>query len=241
MTGLFEPLTLKFGGTTIVLDADGGLFLPEHRLLAVADIHLEKGNAFARRGMPIPPYDTNATLDRLVRLCARHDAQTVVSMGDAFHDRAGPAGLEPGQVECLRALTQRYDWLWLAGNHDPQPWLGAGGLTETTIEIGPLTLVHEPGSSGKAFEIAGHLHPKARLRGRALGVSRPCFALDQQRLIMPAFGAYTGGLNVLDPAIATLLAASFSAVILGDKRLFRLPAAKLTPDPPRWQMVLENE
>jgi DNA ligase-associated metallophosphoesterase len=233
-------MEIRIGDETCRLDPDGGLFWPRHGLLAVADIHLEKGSAFARRGMPIPPYDTDATLERLAAMMARHRPSLLISMGDAFHDRHGPWSLPPASRDRLEILISSTRWIWLAGNHDPSPWEGLGGRAATTFSLDGLHFVHAPGSTRDGFEIAGHLHPKARLRGRSLGVSRPCFALGSDRLIMPAFGAYTGGLNVLDPAIASWFEGAFEAILLGDRKLYRLPSTRLTPDPPRWQLIDEE-
>ena len=207
----------------------GALYWPEHGLLAVADLHLEKGSSFAARGLLLPPYDSAATLERLTRLTAHYAPRAVIAMGDSFHDRGGPARLSADDRASLRALQRGRDWLWLTGNHDPEPAANIGGSFQETFALGALTFRHLP--TGADGEIAGHLHPVARVTHRGRCVSRRCFAADATRLVMPAFGAYTGGLNIRGAAFADLFGTlSFTAHMLGEDRLYAFAAKRCLPD-----------
>jgi hypothetical protein len=225
-------MRLELAGETLELDPSGLLVWPHRALVAVADLHLEKGSAYARRGRFLPPYDTHATLARLEAALDRLRPAVVVSIGDGFHDRRGPERLEPELAERLRRLTTGVDWVWVRGNHDPEPPVGLGGRPLPELRLDGLVLRHEPTGGRVVGEVAGHLHPKARVAARRLGVvRRPCFASDGGRLLLPAFGSFTGGLDVLDPAIAGLFPAGFAAYLLGEERVFRLPHGRLLPDP----------
>lgn len=220
------------GDARLELDATGALWWAAQGLLVVADLHLEKGSAFARRGSFLPPYDTLATLARLERLLARRRARTVVSLGDGFHDRRGPESLDPVAAARLRVITASADWLWVRGNHDPEPATGLGGRAVDAVEIAGVLFRHVPDGADRR-EVAGHLHPKARLVGSRRRMSRPCFAGDGRRLLLPAFGSFTGGLDVLDPAIAGLFPGGFDAFVLGEARVHRVPHHLLSRAPRR--------
>ncbi|MDX6749625.1 ligase-associated DNA damage response endonuclease PdeM [Geminicoccaceae bacterium 1502E] len=216
-------------GVRLVLEPSGAVWWPERRALLVADLHFEKGSAYARRGALLPPWDTAATLARLETAVERRAPRLVVSLGDAFHDRDGPASLMDGARTRLRALTRGRDWLWLSGNHDPEPPRDLGGEAAPALDLDGLRLRHAP-AAGAAAEIAGHLHPKARVATSRVRVVRPCFAGDGSRLLMPAFGSLTGGLNALHPAIAGLFPTGFDAWLLGERRVFRVPHGQLRPE-----------
>lgn len=223
--------TLTLAGATLVADPAGTLYWPDEGLLAVADLHLEKGSAFAARGVLLPPYDTAATLARLGRLVAHYAPRLVIALGDSFHDGGGATRIAEIDRAALGALQRGRDWLWIAGNHDPDPAPGIGGRFAAMLALGPLIFRHEPSAAAPNGEIAGHLHPQARIARRGRAVSRRCFAANGQRLIMPAFGAYTGGLNVRDRAIAMLFGTlDFTAHMLGDSRLYAVAAARCLPD-----------
>ena len=220
---------IVLAGVPLLADPDGALYWPEHGLLAVADLHLEKGSSFAARGQLLPPYDTAATLARLVRLIAHYTPRCVVALGDSFHDGGGPARLVDSDRESIRAMQHGREWIWITGNHDPKPADGVGGVFEAALAIGPLTFRHLPG--GATGEIAGHLHPVARVAHRGRAVSRRCFAADGQRMVMPAFGAFTGGLNVRDAAFADVFGTlAFTAHMLGEGRLYAFAAKRCLPD-----------
>ena len=183
------------------------------------------------RGVLLPPYDTTATLARLAKLIERYSPALVVALGDSFHDGGGPARMPQGARAALDALQRGRNWLWLAGNHDPDPPTGLGGRVAEELAIAALTFRHEPSPRPIDGEIAGHLHPMARVAQRGRGIARRCFAADGKRLVMPAFGAYAGGLNIRDSAFVTLFGAlSFTAHLLGAGRLYAIPAARCLSD-----------
>jgi uncharacterized protein len=207
----------------VVMEAfpEGALWWDEMRLLVVADLHLEKGASFARRGQMIPPYDTVETLMRLGRLIARLNPGAVVALGDSFHDGEGAPNLTASNRDILRGLQGGREWIWISGNHDPDRPAGLDGMAADQLAIGKLVFRHEPLVGAAEGEIAGHLHPCARVYGRGRSVRRKCFAGDGMRMILPAFGAYAGGLDILDPAFDGLFAAeSFRAFMLGDDRIY---------------------
>jgi len=216
-------------GVALHADPDGALYWPEQGLLAVADLHLEKGSSFAARGQLLPPYDTAATLARLARLIARYAPRRVVALGDSFHDGGGPARLARDDRSQLHSLQRGRDWIWITGNHDPEPAAEIGGTFQTTLAIGAVTFRHLP--TGAAGEICGHLHPVARVAQRGRAVSRRCFAADATRMVMPAFGAFTGGLNVRDAVFCDLFGTlKFTAHMLGEGRLYAFAAKRCLPD-----------
>lgn len=206
------------------------MYWPDEKLLAVADLHFEKGSGLAARGAGLlPPYDTRATLKRLDEAIERLRPETVVCLGDSFHDRGAEARLGPDEVSTIRRLTEKSDWVWILGNHDPVPPAGFGGRVMESLEIGPLTFRHDPVPGGPAGEIAGHLHPKAAIRRRGKRITRRCFATDGMRLVLPAFGAYTGGLDVLDEAFWPIFGGGFHAWMLGRDKVYPISSAKLIP------------
>jgi DNA ligase-associated metallophosphoesterase len=217
---------IEVAGTTFVADLSGAIYWPEEHLLAVADLHLEKGSAFAARGMLVPPYDTVATLERIAALLDRYAVRTVVALGDNFHDGGGPGRLAAADRATLRELQRGRDWVWIAGNHDPEPPADVGGVAARSLALGPLTFRHEP-AGDLGGEIAGHLHPSARVYWRGRTMVRRCFASDRQRLVMPAFGTYTGGLNIRHRAFLNVFGAlGFTAHLIGRQRLYAFAAAR---------------
>ncbi|MFD1301354.1 ligase-associated DNA damage response endonuclease PdeM [Methylobacterium marchantiae] len=223
--------SLTLAGEALILDLCGGLWLAAHRTLIVSDLHLEKGSAYAARsGQFLPPYDTRETLACLHEAVARLDPARVVALGDSFHDSRGPERMEPGDRAMVAALQAGRDWIWIAGNHDHAVSEGVGGRYAETLVMGGLTLRHEPSPDASEGEIAGHLHPcgKVAMRGRA--VRRRCFVTDGKRLVMPAFGAYAGGLNVRNPVFDPLFPGGFTAHLLGDGRVFAIGKAMLARD-----------
>lgn len=227
--GLDEAAFL-LGRLAIVPDLSGALWLPEERTLVVADLHLEKGSAYAARGLMLPPYDSATTLAALSAAILRRQPRRVIALGDSFHDSAGCSRLAPEALASLRALQAGRDWLWITGNHDPLIDAAMGGDSTAEITIGGVRLRHEPSADETGFEIAGHLHPAAKVRMRGRSVRRRCFALSARRCVMPAMGAYAGGLNLRDPAFRPLFREELSAHMLGDGRLFRIDSRLLLPD-----------
>jgi len=213
----------------LAADPSGALYWPEHGLLVVADLHLEKGSSYAARGQFLPPYDTAATLARLAGLIAHYAPRCVVALGDSFHDGGGPARLSAADRDSLHGLQRGRDWIWITGNHDPEPAAGIGGEFHDTLTLGALTFRHLP--TGAAGDVCGHLHPVARISQRGRAVRRRCFAADGTRMVMPAFGAFTGGLNVRSAAFADLFGTlAFTAHMLGQDRLYAFHAGRCLVD-----------
>jgi DNA ligase-associated metallophosphoesterase len=235
-----SPATITVAGNDLHADPAGALYWAQESLLVVADLHLEKGSSYATRGVLLPPYDTAATLARLSRLLARYAPHTVIALGDSFHDGGGTRRIADSDRAVLGLLQRGRDWIWIAGNHDPEPATGVGGISAPRLAIGTLTFCHEPNAINAPItkgantahdaialcgEVAGHLHPVARVSTRGHTVSRRCFAADAQRIVMPAFGTYAGGLNVRDRAFANVFGSlAFTAHMLGDGRLYTIAA-----------------
>jgi DNA ligase-associated metallophosphoesterase len=209
---------IQLAGHRLMLDPAGALWWPEQRLLVVADLHLEKGSACAVRGNLVPPWDTRATLDKLALLLRRYSPRTVLALGDSFHDTGGAGRLMPADLARLQGMATAHAFIWLLGNHDPLPPEGMPGDTAEWWELGGIVFRHQAGGGG--IEVCGHHHPKASVATRAQTVTRPCFVASPQRLMLPAFGAYTGGLDVRNPAIARLFPRGARAFLLGRDRLF---------------------
>jgi uncharacterized protein len=218
---------VHLAGERLMLDPMGGLFWPETGLLAVSDLHLEKGSAQARKGMLLPPWDTHATLDRLAILLRRWKPRIVVTLGDSFHDGEGAGRLPKGELARLNAMTEAHRFIWILGNHDPHPPNGIGGHFVEEFATHPILFRHEAVATGDEGEIVGHHHPKATIPARGASVSRPCFVVDSRRVMMPAFGTYTGGLDVRDKAIARLFPRGGRVFLLGRERLFSFTLAQL--------------
>jgi DNA ligase-associated metallophosphoesterase len=217
--------TVDVAGVTMVADLSGVLFWEEERLLVVSDLHLEKGSSFATRGVLLPPYDTAATLGRLAAVIARYDPRSVIALGDSFHDREAHARLSGPDREAIATLQARRNWIWISGSHDPVGPAGLGGAAAHEVAIGVIAFRHEP--TGAAGEIAGHLHPKARISTRGRSMERRCFACDGERAVMPAFGAYAGGLSIRDAAFSKIFRTpGFTAHVLGDNRLHAIAASR---------------
>jgi uncharacterized protein len=223
-----EPQPIRFNGVDLLAEAEGALVWPEERLLIVADLHLEKGSSFARRGVMLPPYDTRATLERLARVAGRHGARRILCLGDSFHDDGGPARLDAVDAARLAALAGSTELIWVAGNHDPAPPAELGGrVVEGEFRLGPLAFRHIAEPLFAAGEISGHYHPKASIDVRGRRLSGRCFVLDERRLMLPAFGAYAGGLDVFEPALRALFPGDFAVHLLARERITRLPHARL--------------
>ena len=212
-------------GVAFLADLSGALFWQEQSLLIVSDLHLEKGSSFAARGVLLPPYDTVATLGRLAAVIARHDPRMVIALGDSFHDRDAHDRLSAPDRDAIAALQAGRDWIWISGNHDPALPSDLGGVVAHEVAIGPIAFRHEP--TGEFGEIAGHLHPKARVSTRGRSMERRCFACDGERAVMPAFGAYAGGLSIRDAAFEKVFQRlEFTAHVLGDVRLHTIAASR---------------
>jgi DNA ligase-associated metallophosphoesterase len=215
------------------LDLDGALYWAEERLLVTADLHLEKGTSYASSaGRLLPPYDSAQTVARLERLVGTYQPLRIVALGDSFHDRRGAARLDGEIAARIRKLSDQADWIWIHGNHDPHPPRQLGGRGAVEIAIGPLVFRHDAhdGRSGEGGEVIGHYHPVASVSTRGRSFRRRCFAIGRDRLLLPAFGAYAGGLNVREAAIRRLLDAEARVALLGRDRLHLFPIAAALPD-----------
>lgn len=228
----FQPVPDGIGfslaGVDVVALVEGALWIEAERTLVCSDLHLEKGSAFAKGGRMLPPYDTRATLQLAAAAFARRRPARVVSLGDSFHDRGGPARLNPADRALLDAMIGACEWIWIEGNHDGVAPEQLGGSSRMELEVAGLLLRHEP--TGAAGEIAGHLHPCARVAGTTGSVRRRCFAVDGARLVMPAMGVLTGGLNVLDPAFASLFPQGCAALMLSRGKVYPAGAHRLCGD-----------
>jgi len=212
-------------------DASGVLYWPEQKTLIVSDLHLEKGSAAAGKDQLLPPYDTRSTLRRLAGLIDRFDPDRVIALGDSFHDARAAERLRKKDRERLCILRQGREWYWITGNHDPAlpDWLG--GRVCPALTLDGMKFQHEPAGGAKTHEIAGHLHPAARLTRRGATVRRKCFISNGDRLVIPAFGAYAGGLNVLDKAFADLFpGGDFHVWMLGKRDVYPVSKTQLLSD-----------
>jgi len=207
----------------------GTLWLEDSRTLLAADLHLEKGSAYAARGQMLPPYDTAETLARLAREVEALDPARIVLLGDSFHDGAGEARLVAADTERLIALARGRTLVWVVGNHDADGPRFLPGEVVDELAIGRLVLRHEP-LEGPRAEAAGHLHPSAKVAARGRTVRRRCFLTDGERVVLPAFGAYAGGLNVRDAAFKDLFAGRPVAVTLGPERAHAIAWSMLVGD-----------
>ncbi|MGE0212420.1 MAG: ligase-associated DNA damage response endonuclease PdeM [Parvibaculaceae bacterium] len=223
--GVAKRDSIALAGLELVPDITGALYAPDYRALMVADLHFEKGSSRAGRGIHLPPYDTRTTLGALGDAVARWRPERLFSLGDSFHDRDGFGRLDAQDRVQIERLASLVEIVWLAGNHDPKLSDELPGTLAQEAALGPLTLRHLPGGGG--LEIAGHLHPIAAVVKRGRRLSRKCFAGDGERLVMPAFGAYTGGLNVLADAFRPLFPGPFTAWMIGRAAIHAFPSGVL--------------
>jgi uncharacterized protein len=220
----------KLAGVLVRALPEGALWIEDAKALVVSDLHLEKGSSYALRGQMLPPYDTHAALMRLTDLMLRFSPEIIVSLGDSFHDGGGPVRMDPRDRTLLSVLMSRCDWVWVEGNHDGKAPETLGGAVRDVLHLGALVLRHEPTAGAAPGEIAGHLHPCAKVAGRGGSVRRRCFALSPDRLVMPAFGAFTGGLNVCDETFAPIFPDGATALVLGRDKVLPAPMQRLLPD-----------
>lgn len=223
---------IAIGAVTLVADASGVLYWPARRTLVVADLHLGKAAHFATRGSFVPPYDTRDTLLRLGQAIDTYAPATVIALGDSFHTSRAALELDDGERAAVQALQRGRDWIWITGNHDAAIAPQVGGEVADEVVLDGITLRHTPAPALDVLEIAGHLHPAARLARNGYALRRPCFVRNGSRAVLPAFGSFTGGLNVLDAAFAPVfgVAPQLSVLMLGDAGLYPVPARHLAPD-----------
>ena len=222
---------LSFAGEEWLLTEGRALYWPRERALLVADLHLEKGSYFAGHGQMIPPYDSRETLERVALAIRETGARRVITLGDNFHDSAGSTRLEPHACGMLEALTKAVDWVWITGNHDPKMEAKSGGSIAVELEINGMILRHMAKRGETRPELSGHYHPRVQLTVHRRHIRRPCAVVAHNdsatcgRMILPAFGALTGGMDAADPAILKALqpAHSIDAIVPTKRRLARFP------------------
>ena len=215
----------SFAGHEFLASPDGALFWPRQKVLLVADLHLEKASWFARLGQMLPPYDSLATLSALAAEIDRTGATRLYCLGDSFHDKFGCDRLPAAARELLSTLTARFDWVWIVGNHDIGIIDHCGGRTEEECDVDGVILRHEADAQDPRPEISGHFHPKLRLSMKGRSVSRRCYVASTTKLILPAFGAFTGGLDAGHPEILRKVGPGASALVPVTDRLLRFPIA----------------
>jgi uncharacterized protein len=218
---------IALSGARLIADASGALAWPGRRTVIVADLHLEKGSSFARHGALLPPYDTRASLMRLEAVLRDHHAETVICLGDSFHDGTAGERLSVPDAALLSGLMAARDWVWVAGNHDPAPPSDLGGRTVDELTIEGIVFRHQAMHAAQSGEVSGHFHPTAIVRLRAGRLSGRCFVSDGRRIVLPAFGAYAGGLDVFDPAIAGLFPDGFRVHLIGRHRVVSIAPTRL--------------
>ena len=215
----------SFAGETFEATPDGALFWRSQNALLVADLHLEKASWFARLGQFLPPYDSHATLTALAAEVERTGAAKLYCLGDSFHDRFGCDRLPASARALLTDLTRRLDWTWIVGNHDPGFADHCGGRIEDEVEIAGIVLRHEARRDDPRPEMSGHYHPKLRLHVKGRQISRRCFVVSATKVIFPAFGSLTGGLDAHHPEILRSVGADAAALVPVSDRLLRFPLA----------------
>ena len=223
-------LRIRLAGAEAHLRPSGALWLAAEAALVAGDLHLEKGSAYAARGQMLPPYDTRETLERLEAEVAALSPRTLVLLGDTFHDRRSESRLAAADAARLAGLSRGRALVWVVGNHDADGPQALPGETAAELAIGGLTLRHEPRPGPQTGEVSGHLHPAAKVRSARGAVRRRCFATDAERLILPAFGAYAGGLNLRDAAFAGLFTRPPLAGALGRDRVHAIGWRSLAGD-----------
>ena len=215
----------SFAGHEFLASPDGALHWPVERALLVADLHLEKASWFARWGQMLPPYDSHATLTALERDIERSGVKRLYCLGDSFHDRFGCDRLPETARTLLTSLTARLDWVWIVGNHDAGFVDHCGGRIVEEMEVAGIMLRHEAVQGDPAPEMSGHYHPKLRVNLKGRQVSRRCYVASATKLILPAYGSLTGGLDAHHPEIVKKVGPGASALVPVTDRLLRFPIA----------------
>jgi uncharacterized protein len=227
----FQDQTISVCGKIFRADMSGALYWTGEDALIVADLHLEKGSSYARRGQLLPPYDTRETLRRLAEVIDRYDAGTIIALGDSLHDEEACQRIGLEELEILQIMQEDREWIWVTGNHDPKIGERLGGSVVGDIEVEGIALRHAPRTGHITHEIAGHLHPAARLSLHGYTLRRPCFVGNGMRLVLPAFGTFTGGVNILDPAFEPLFGNDGLRVwMLGQEGLYPVATRLLKED-----------
>ncbi|WP_290546661.1 ligase-associated DNA damage response endonuclease PdeM [Aestuariivirga sp.] len=218
---------ITLSGIDFIPDLSGAIFAPEFSALLVADLHLEKGTSLARRGVHLPPYDTRESLLQLEAALEATRPRRLIFLGDSFHDQGARERIDAADLTLLRSITARVETVWITGNHDPAPPEDVGGIIIEEMELGPVSLRHQPKMlRADEAEISGHLHPAAAIHARGHRIRCRCFIADHRRLIMPAFGSYTGALSVRSEAFKGLFG-DFHVWMIGDQAVHCFPAARV--------------
>ena len=229
--GDFDEHPISICGTAFQAHVSGALYWPAENALIVADLHLEKASSYAERGVMLPPYDSRDTLMRLAEVIDHYQARTVIALGDSFHDPAGADRLNSEDRETLAILQDGVEWIWITGNHDPDISDDVGGHVRDQVRLGGVDLRHMPNPTSVTHEIAGHLHPAAKLALHGYTLRRPCFVGNGRRLVLPAFGSFTGGLNILDHAFEPIFGNDGVAVwMMGQDGLYPVATRLLKTD-----------
>jgi DNA ligase-associated metallophosphoesterase len=227
----FNSQPVSICGKSFVADQSGALYWGAEKALIIADLHLEKGSAHAARGIMLPPYDTRATLLRLAEAIDRYEVECVIALGDSVHDVGAADRIARDDLDILRIMQEDRRWIWVTGNHDPVVGDAFGGEIVDELCLEGLVLRHVPRVGRVTHEIAGHMHPAAKLSMYGSGLRRPCFVGNGLRLILPAFGAFAGGLNVLDEAFMPLFGDDGMSVwMLGQEGLYPIATRQLRGD-----------
>ena len=227
--GLSKEQRISLNGLDLIPDLSGALYVPELKTMLIADLHLEKASNMARRGVHLPPYDTRASLAQLEAVMTQTRPEQLIFLGDSFHDDGARERIAEDDLAWLRVITARADTIWITGNHDPHPPTDIGGRIADEVALAGVTLRHEPKLLGsEEFEIAGHLHPGAAVSQRGKRIHCKCFIGNTSRLIMPAFGSFTGGLSISAAPFRDLFAErDFHVWMLGDRAIYKFPAKRV--------------
>ncbi len=227
--GLSKDHRITLNGLDLIPDLSGALFVPEFKTLLVADLHLEKASNMAKRGVHLPPYDTRASLAQLQAVIAQARPEQLIFLGDSFHDDEARDRISEADLAILRALSAGVTTIWITGNHDPHPPTDIGGRIANEVALGGVTLRHEPKQLGlEEFEIAGHLHPGSAVSQRGRRIHCKCFIADGRRLVMPAFGSFTGNLSISSPPFKNLfLEKNFHVWMLSQRAIYKFPAKRV--------------
>ncbi len=225
--GLSRSHRISLGGVDFIPSLSGALYAPDFGALLVADLHLEKGTSLARRGVHLPPYDTRESLNQLSAALAEVRPARLIFLGDSFHDGNARDRIDAGDLAVLRAITSSVETVWITGNHDPAPPQDIGGSIVEEMALGPVMLRHEAGTlRAEEAEISGHLHPAATVHARGHRIRCRCFIANGQRMVMPAFGSYTGALSVRAEPF-TRLFDGFDVWMIGTKTIHRFSGSKV--------------
>jgi len=228
--GLSKEHRITLAGLDFVPDLSGALFVPEFSTLLVADLHLEKASNLARRGVHLPPYDTRASLVQLKDVIAASQPRQLIFLGDSFHDNEARERIDEGDLAMVRDMTANIETVWIRGNHDPSPPTDIGGRIAHEVVLASITLRHEPDELAEGeFEVAGHLHPGGGVSQRGRHIRCKCFIANRSRIVMPAFGSFTGGLSVSAPPFRKVFGKNdYQVWMLGDRAIYKFPAARVS-------------